>query len=122
MVGLAPLDPPYKFLTRQITMIRVIATIQLRAGCRSAFLKVFKALVPHVRQEPGCRDYEPMADLPTNFTAQVPVRGDVITIVEQWESLDALEAHLIAPHMLEYRKAVKGFVAGVTLQVLQPAE
>ena len=103
-------------------MIRVIATIQLRAGCRNAFLKVLKALVPQVRQEPGCRDYEPMVDLPTNFTAQVPVRGDVITIVEQWDSLDALEAHLIAPHMLEYRKAVKGFVADVTLQVLQAAE
>lgn len=43
-----------------------------------------------------------------------------MTIVERWESLDALKAHLEAPHMLEYRQKVKDFVKEVKLQILQP--
>ena len=42
----------------------------------------------------------------------------MVTIVEAWESFDALESHLMAPHMLDYRKAVKDLVKGVALQVL----
>jgi quinol monooxygenase YgiN len=37
-----------------------------------------------------------------------------------WESLQALQAQLQAPHMGKYRERVKEFVAGVTLQVLEP--
>jgi quinol monooxygenase YgiN len=102
-------------------MIRVIATIEVHSGRREEFLKIFHALVPHVRAEEGCREYGPMIDVPTSIGAQIPLRENVVTIVEQWDDLEALEAHLIAPHMLEYRKAVKDLVAGVTLQVLTPA-
>jgi len=35
--------------------------------------------------------------------------------------LDALKAHLAAPHMTTYRENVKDLVAGVTLQVLETA-
>ena len=35
--------------------------------------------------------------------------------------LDHLEAHLIAPHMLAYRARVKEMIAGVSIQVLEPA-
>ncbi|MCB1804272.1 MAG: antibiotic biosynthesis monooxygenase, partial [Candidatus Competibacteraceae bacterium] len=41
--------------------------------------------------------------------------------IEKWESLAALEAHLTAPHMLEYRQKVKDFVNGSTIHILQPA-
>ena len=43
-----------------------------------------------------------------------------IHVHEKWESLQALQAHLQAPHMREYRERVKDFVASVTLQVLEP--
>ena len=42
-------------------------------------------------------------------------------VVEKWESLDALNAHLVAPHMGSYREQVKDLVTGMNLQVLQPA-
>jgi quinol monooxygenase YgiN len=102
-------------------MIRVIATIELVAGRRDEFLEIFHVLVPKVRAERGCLDYRPMVDLTTNISAQQPVRADVVTIVEAWETLDALESHLMAPHMLDYRKAVKDLVQNVALLVLQPA-
>ena len=103
-------------------MIRVIATIQVKPGQRGAFLAALRANVPHVLAEPGCRDYTPMLDVASGLPPQVPLRPDVVTIVEAWDSLDALRVHLSGlPHMLRYREATQDQVAGVTLQVLQPA-
>ena len=105
-------------LLLRIAMIRVIATIEVRAGAREEFLKVFRDLVPQVLAEKGCREYAPWVDVPTTIPAQIPARDHTVTIIERWDSLDALEKHLVAPHMLEYRKAVKDLVTRVTLQVL----
>jgi quinol monooxygenase YgiN len=102
-------------------MIRVIATIEVQPGRRQEFLRVFGALIPKVLAEQGCREYMPMIDVETSIGAQIPMRPDVVTIVEAWEDLESLESHLIAPHMLDYRKAVKELVARVSLQVVQPA-
>jgi quinol monooxygenase YgiN len=102
-------------------MIHVIATIEVQAGKRAAVLAEFQRIVPLVRAEAGCLEYGPTIDLPTDFPAQVPLRADVITVVEKWENLDALRAHTSAPHMADYRDRVKGIVLRVQLQVLQPA-
>jgi quinol monooxygenase YgiN len=102
-------------------MLRVLATIELRPGKRAEFLRIFQDLVPKVLGERGCRDYMPMVDLETNIGTQIPLRTDVVTVVETWEDLESLEKHLMAPHMREYRQAVKELVARVSLQVLQPA-
>ena len=45
----------------------------------------------------------------------------IVTIIEKWESLAALRAHLTAPHMLTYREKVKDIVENVSLKVLQEA-
>jgi quinol monooxygenase YgiN len=62
-----------------------------------------------------------MIDLPTSVGAQRTVRDNVVTVVEKWESVEALETHLMAPHMMQYRKRVKGMVTGSSLSILQPA-
>jgi quinol monooxygenase YgiN len=103
-------------------MIRVIATIQVKPGKREEFLRALRANVPNVKAEPGCREYEPMADAASGLPPQIPLRPDAVTIVEAWDSLEALRVHLSGlPHMLRYKEATKGLVAGVSLQVLQPA-
>ncbi len=102
-------------------MIHVIATIEVVEGKRDAFLEEFRKLVPLVRVEDGCVDYGPTIDLPTGHAAQLPTRPHFVTVVEKWASLDALRAHLAAPHMAAYRLRVKDLVAAVHLQVLQPA-
>jgi quinol monooxygenase YgiN len=102
--------------------IHVIATIELVPGKRDAFLREFWKIVPQVRAEAGCLEYGPTVDLPTTIAAQAPLRGDVVTIVEKWESLAALEDHLSAPHMQAYRPKVKDLVLSSRLQILQPAE
>ena len=102
-------------------MIYVIATIQLAAGRRADFLAEFQRNVPNVLAEEGCLEYAPTIDVETSLPAQGPPRPDVVTVVEKWSSIEALEAHLIAPHMLTYRAKVKEMVQGVSLQVLNPA-
>ena len=102
-------------------MIHVIATIELRPGTRDACLAEFRRLVPKVRAENGCLDYGPTLDARTDIAAQIPCRENAVTIIERWESLAHLKAHLAQPHMAEYRKNVKDFVSKVTLQILEPA-
>lgn len=101
-------------------MIHVIATIELKPNRREAFLEIFQRNVPQVRAEKGCLNYEPTVDIETGLAAQGPIRDNVVTIVEAWEGLEALQAHLSAPRMTAYRAQVKDLVQGVTLQVLQP--
>lgn len=102
-------------------MIIVIAAIEVAPGKRDAFLKEFHKIVPEVHAENGCIEYGPTIDEPTGIPVQNPLRENVVTVVEKWDSVDALKAHLAAPHMARYRETVKDLVKGLTLQVLRPA-
>jgi quinol monooxygenase YgiN len=102
-------------------MICVIATIELADGRRDEFLQEFRKIVPLVREETGCIEYAPMVDIPTEIDAQAQPVESVVFVVEKWESIDALEAHLMAPHMLDYRKRVKDLVTGTEIRILEPA-
>ena len=99
-------------------MVHVIATIEVVAGKRAAFLAEFHRIVPLVRAEAGCLEYGPTIDLPAGLPIQVGPRDDTVVIVEKWESLDALRAHMAAPHMQTYRVTVKDLVSRVQLQIL----
>ena len=99
----------------------VVATIEVKPGKRAEFVEIFKSNVPNVIAEDGCGFYEPVVDVASGIGAQAPLRDDVMTVVEKWASLDALLAHLKAPHMDAYREKVKDLVAKTTLHVMKPA-
>ena len=101
-------------------MIYVIATVEVVSGQREQFLDEFRRLVPHVLKEQGCIFYGPSVDLATGFPRQIPLRDNTVTIVESWDSLESLKAHMNAPHMAPYREKVKDIVVGTQLQVLTP--
>jgi quinol monooxygenase YgiN len=101
-------------------MIFVIATIEVKPGKREAFLAEFHKNMPNVQAEQGCIEYGPTVDLASGLKAQIPLRENVVTIVEKWESLPALQAHIVAPHMATYRERVKEIVVGSALQILEP--
>ena len=103
-------------------MIVVLATIELHPGRREDFLREFRRIIGPVRAEAGCLEYFPAVDTISGIAAQGTPREDVVVVVEKWESIAALETHLIAPHMMEYRPKVKDFVKRVSLQILSPAE
>jgi len=102
-------------------MIYVIATIDLKAGCKEAYLNIFHRNMPNVKAEKGCLSYEPTVDVDSGLPIQGELRENVVTIVETWENLDALHRHLKTSHMAAYREEVKDLVNQVSLKVLQPA-
>jgi len=102
-------------------MIFVVATIEVEEGKRDVFLREFHRVMPQVLQEDGCIEYGPAVDVDTLIPAQEDPRPNVVVVMEKWESIEALEDHLIASHMIEYRERVKELVTNVNLQVLEPA-
>ncbi|MDC0273549.1 MAG: putative quinol monooxygenase [Planctomycetaceae bacterium] len=101
-------------------MIHVVAQITLKPGCRSDFLAEFHQLVPLVHAEEGCLEYGPTIDAETPVDAQV-TDDNLVVVVEKWESISHLEAHLVADHMQAYREQVKDMVVETSLQILSPA-
>jgi quinol monooxygenase YgiN len=102
--------------TENQPMICVIATIETAAGRRDGLLAVFEKLVPQVLAENGCIEYAPLVDVPCDLAT---TRPNVVTMVEKWESLVALEAHLATPHMAEFRKQTADMRLSLSLQILQ---
>jgi quinol monooxygenase YgiN len=102
-------------------MVHVLATIQVAAGKRDEFLRHFHALLPTVQAERGCLEYGPAIDLPTDIPAQAELRHDTVVVVEKWESLAALQAHLDAAHMHAFRESVQSLVVTTELRILCPA-
>ncbi len=99
-------------------MIHVLASISLKSGKRQDFLEIFNANVANVLAEEGCIEYRPTVDVETGLEPQV-IDENMVTVIEKWESVDHLKAHLAAPHMLEYRGKVADLVSGVSLKVLE---
>ena len=102
-------------------MINVVASIRVKEGRKAEFLEIFRANVANVLQEKGCLEYVPTVDVPTGLSLQ-ELNEHRVTIIEKWQSLEALRVHLAAPHMLAYRMAVKDIVENVSLKVLAAAE
>jgi quinol monooxygenase YgiN len=99
-------------------MIHVIATIEVTAGNREKLVDQFKQLAPAVHAEDGCIEYGFAIDAATDIDAQIAQRPNVVTVVEKWESVAALQAHLIAPHMDDFRTRVGDYVTSISLQIL----
>ena len=101
-------------------MIHVIASISVKPGKVPEFLEAFKVNASHVKNEKGCIDYVPGLDFKTGLPPQV-LDENMVTVIEKWGSMEALKAHLKAPHMLAYREKVKDIVLGLSLKVLEEA-
>ncbi|MDB2685809.1 antibiotic biosynthesis monooxygenase [Mariniblastus sp.] len=99
-------------------MINVLATINLKPGTRAEFLKIFNANVPAVLAENGCVEYYPAIDVDAKLDAQSKDENAVV-VIEKWETLEALHAHLKAPHMVEFRKNAGDMIVGMELKVLK---
>lgn len=102
-------------------MIHVIATVELQPGTRDKFLAEFRKVIPDVLKEDGCIEYGPAVDAETDIAIQAKVGTDRVVIIEKWDSVPALKAHSVAPHMQAYRARVKEYVKGMELRVLSPA-
>ena len=108
--------------SQEIAMVNVIASISIKAGRISEYLAILKDSMQAVRKEKECIEY--IATVDVDIEANLPPQAldkNVVTIIEKWESLEALKAHLRSPHMLNYREKTKNMVERVSLKVLQEA-
>ncbi|SDG71473.1 putative quinol monooxygenase [Propionivibrio dicarboxylicus] len=101
-------------------MVHVLASLYIKEGCLAEFIEIFKANVPNVLKEDGCIEYVPAIDLVTDIPTQ-DKNACIVTVIEKWDSLEALQAHSVAPHMLAYGEQVKGMLEKVSLKILQNA-
>ena len=100
-------------------MIKVIATLTAKSGLRDEMLAEFSKVVAKVQAEDGCLEYDVWVDMPSHIATDQDGRPDTLVVVEKWESPEALEDHLIAKHMNEFRQATRHLLESITLEILE---
>lgn len=101
--------------------VHVIAVITAKPGQRAEVLEKFLANVPAVLAEDGCIAYEATIDTENAGPMQAELGPDTFVVVEKWESMAALAAHAVAPHMKAYAASVKDLLADRRIHILSPA-
>lgn len=101
-------------------MINVIASVRVKTGKIQEYLQIFKANIPKVLAEKGCKEYFPTVDIDSKLPPQ-EIDQNVVTIIEKWESLEALRDHLKTSHMRDYGEKVKNIVESLSIKVLTEA-
>lgn len=101
-------------------MLTIIAEIRTKSAGqhRQNVLAAFQKIIPTVLAEDGCHGYEPLIDHKSNASFQTH-EPDTIVMLEKWESVAHLEAHLATPHMQAHHEAVKDDVIDVKIKVLE---
>lgn len=102
-------------------MVHVIAVITAKPGKRDEILRHFHANIPAVRAEQGCIEYGPAIDADPAPPVQTKYGPDTFVVIEKWESMDALQAHAVAPHMKAYAATTRELIAERVIHVLSPA-
>jgi quinol monooxygenase YgiN len=102
-------------------MVHVIASVRVKTGMLAPFLELLKSTARQVREEKGYIQYIPTVDIVSGLPPQV-LDANVVTVIEKWESLEALRNHLRTPHMAAFFENRKGMVEeGSIVKVLQEA-
>jgi quinol monooxygenase YgiN len=102
-------------------MVYVVVSTRMKPGKLQEFVDQFRRLAETVRKEKGCVQYVAAVDMETGLPPQT-VDKDVVTILEKWESVEALQAHLATPHMADFFEKEKEFVdQTLSLKVLKEA-
>jgi quinol monooxygenase YgiN len=101
-------------------MIYGVVSVRVKEGKLQEWLELFKANAAKVREEKGCTQYFSLVDIDANIPIQT-FEKNVVTVLEQWESVEALHDHFDAPHMAVYFEKEKEFVEDVTVKMLQDA-
>ena len=99
-------------------MINVIASIHIKEGRLSEYIDILKSNISNVLGEKGCIEYSATIDVHSGLPAQELI-DNVVTIIEKWDSLDDLHAHLSASHMIVYKERVSSLVDKISLKILK---
>lgn len=85
---------------------------------RAEYVKRTLAVAPTVRQEKGCRLYTLVGDAATDWEAPQRFGERTLWMLEKWDSIEALKAHLATPHMKAFGPTVRDMRTSGTFHVL----
>jgi len=98
----------------------VLCRFELKsADDRAAYVAKTKEVVDKVRAEPGCLFYSLMGDAQTDWEKPQRSGEKVLWMIEHWDSIQSLKAHLATPHMKAFGPSVSPLRASSTFQVLE---
>ena len=102
-------------------MIHVIAILTAKPGKRDEILRHFRSNVPAVRAEKGCIEYGAAVDAENALKIQTKWGPDTFLVIEKWDSMEALQAHAAAPHMVAYAAKTRELMVSRVIHILSPA-
>ncbi|MDR1210875.1 MAG: antibiotic biosynthesis monooxygenase [Spirochaetaceae bacterium] len=102
-------------------MIHVLVTFTIKDGMMDSYLDGIKKLRPLVLAEKGCVEYTYIREIASPLRIQEPVQNNRLTLVEKWESFEALEAHGKSSHMAEYGRLLGPMRESVSARVGETA-
>ena len=99
-------------------MIYGVVSVRVKPGKLQEYLALFKSIAGKVREEKGCVQYVSAMDFEIGAPNQ-SLDKNMVTILEKWESLDALQKHLAMPYMGDFFKKEGDYVESAVLKMLQ---
>jgi quinol monooxygenase YgiN len=105
---------------KESNMLTIVAEIRAYPNGlhKDKIIQAFKKITPTVLQEQGCHGYQLLVDAGVDVSYQSK-DSDLIVMLEKWESIEHLNAHLQTEHMQAYQLEVKEHVADVKIRILE---
>jgi quinol monooxygenase YgiN len=104
---------------RRYRMIYVVVKVRVNEGKVREYIDLFKSVAETVRNEKGCVEYKPAVDAPG--APPDSVDKNTVFILERWNSMEDLQAHLGTSHMEVYFEKQKDLVIDSEIRVLEEA-
>lgn len=100
--------------------VYVLCRFDLKADADIAdYKKKTLDVIPKVHAEKGCRLYTLLEDAKTDWKAPMRFGERTFWMVEKWDSIEDLKAHIQAPHMKAFAPTVSGMRTSSTFHVLK---
>ncbi len=89
-----------------LCVIAIFGTLHLNPALRNEAIREFEHMVEDVRREDGCHTYVVSADLVDPLT---------LYIFEEWDDIDALQAHQGSEHFAAHRSRSAGHLVAAEI-------
>jgi quinol monooxygenase YgiN len=91
----------------------------IKKGRMEEFLAEGEKLRSLVLKEKGCLSYDYVREIPSPLPIQESIDPNRITLLERWDSLEALKAHSEAPHMRDFGDRMKDLRSSAVARVAE---
>jgi quinol monooxygenase YgiN len=102
-------------------MVHLVVTFVIKEGKMDEYLAEFKKLRPQVLVEKGCVEYSLLREFTSPLGIQEEVNPNRLTLIEKWETPEALADHGASPHMKDFHLRAGPLQASVSARVMETA-